>query len=124
MSDTDTVITDLITKLDVLATQYTPDVIDTVLAAVQITAASNLIGGTFALFFCYFLINSLKKQTAKYGDNIDLIDLDTGPFMSLIGKGMGITLSGLIAFFSLADLWQWVALWDPKLGLAHKILGL
>lgn len=43
------------------------------------------------------------------------------------GLGAGGITAGIIALisvWSLFDVWNWVALFNPKLALAHRVLGL
>ena len=114
---------ELINKFDKLATEYTPQVIDAAMTAIQISAIGSLIGGILALIAAYFAGKYALKY-AKESEETNILDMDTDPFMIFISLSVFAMFSGLLAVLTFFDIWIWVTLFNPELGLAHKILGL
>ena len=128
MADLEQKTVEILDKLDALATQYTPEVVDGAIAAVQVTGVGNIIwglAGAVCAYLCWWLSRNFtqyarkKKQEDGY-----MSDWELG---IAIGFGAGIFFTGLMAMLSvvyLFDIWNWVAIFNPKLALAHRILGL
>ena len=128
MSELENKTVELLDKFDSLATQYAPTVIDAAVASVQVTAIGNLVWGVFGLV-CAFTTWWLSKNFSKYArkkknDNGYMSDWDVG---MTIGASVGILSSTIIAVTSVASLfniWNWVAIFNPELAMAHIVLGL
>ena len=119
---------ELLDKLEVLATKYTPEAIDAAASAVTVTAAGNLllgIAGIGAAIFAWWVTKNFATYCrSKYQEDGWASDWDLG---WRFGLGIGGIISGILALISvpyLFDVWNWVALFNPKLALAHRILGL
>jgi len=119
---------ELLDKLDKLATQYTPDVVESAVSAVQISAISNLIYGVVGLFcvvICWWLATNAtrfcrkKKQDGGWGS-----DWEIGVALSFYVGGLVCSIMTVISIWDLFNLWNWIAILNPKLALAHRILGL
>lgn len=119
---------EILEKLDALATQYTPEVMDAAITAVKITAIGNLVWGVFGLV-CAGVAWWLTKNFTGYCR----VKKQDGGWMSdwqigwALGFGIGGAVSTFIALFaisSLFEVWNWVAIFEPKLALAHRALGL
>ena len=119
---------ELLDKLENLATQYTPEVVDAATQAVQITAIGNIISG-FVSAIIMVLVFKLSKKTISYcikkkEEGGRYSDWEVGIVISsVVGVVLCVFLAGA-AFVSLTDVWNWVALINPELALAHKVLGL
>ena len=119
---------ELFDRLDSLATQYTPDVVEAAVTAVSVTAIGRIAEGFIGLgcaFIAWWLATHFTEYCRKKKDD--------GGFMSnwevgvAIGFGVGGLVTSIIALISISNLmhiWNWVAIFNPKLALAHKILGL
>ena len=119
---------DILDKLENLATQYTPEVIDAATSAVTVTALGNILSGIVgigaAIFALWVTKNFAKYCRRKRQEEGWMSDWEIG---WALGLGVGGITSGLIALisvWSLFDVWNWVALFNPKLALAHRVLGL
>lgn len=119
---------ELLDKLDKLATQYTPEVVDSAVSAVQITAINNLIYGVVGLFcavICWWLAVNFskfcrkKKQEGGWG-----CDWEISFALSFYVGGMVCSIIAIISIWDLFNLWNWIAIYNPKLALAHRLLGL
>jgi len=111
-------------KLDALATQYTPDVVNGAVTAVKVTAVSNLVWGAIGLA-CFFAIWWMARRTLAYYRCKE--NFNDGDVVLSTCAGIGLIICGIFALttaFSLFETWNWVAIFNPKLALAHQILGL
>lgn len=114
-------ITQFGSKLTELATQVGPEVFALAMAAIVVHHVGQLlIGASFALaaYVAFRITRSLAR-------NFDIHD-DMAP-----PKGIGAALSGLatlifvlVAADHLFDIWNWAALYDPRLVVAKRVLGL
>lgn len=117
MKDLESKAVDLLTKFEDLAAQYTPDVIDAALTVVRINGASEIITSLFLIlsaWLCYKFINPLIKK----------IDDEVGAGIAHLFLWIFIFCFALIGFLTIAEIWNWVSIFNPKLALAHKLLGL
>lgn len=112
---------EILDKLDKLATQYTPDVIDSAITSVQVTAIGNLLFGVIhviGLIISYFLFKKYKKEVSSPTMEPELI---AAQFVLFVVVAV-ISIIGVISIYF--DIWNYVSIINPKLGLAHKVLGL
>ena len=119
---------ELLDKLDALATKYTPEVIDAATSAVTVTALGNILSGLVgigAAIFAWWVTKNFATYCRRKKQEEDwMSDWEIG---WALGLGVGGITSGIVALYSvwsLFDVWNWVALFNPKLALAHRILGL
>lgn len=96
-----------------LAKQYTPDVLDMALKVVQINGLQTLI-----IYFTWFIVGvslilyilingwSLRRET----------DYFTVVMPGIVGTGCLIVSS-----VGILNLWNWIAIFEPKLYIAYKI---
>ena len=115
---------DLLDKMDQLLTQYTPELLQTALDVVQISGINDILSSS--LFILGTLVTGLLLY--KYKLNIKKqIKIDDGrefPIIMGIAAYMFILIGAVVIFFSLLDIWKWIAVFNPKLALAHHVLGL
>lgn len=119
---------ELLDKLDALATKYTPDVIDAATSAVTVTAIGNIISGLVgvgaAVFAWWVTKNFSTYARKKKQDGGWMSDWDVGWALGLGIGGITSVIIALVSVWHLFDVWNWVALVNPKLALAHGVLGL
>lgn len=104
-------------KLTEMAKQYGPDVADGALQMARIDAANHLLPSLVALFLAPAFYVTARKLNPEDWHQPSLRGLAT------IGAGLGCAVSTLVSF-GIFDLWQWVGIFEPKLWLAKRILGL
>lgn len=118
---------EILDKLEALTMQYAPDVVDAAVTTLQVNAISSIIWGIFGVicvFICWFITKKLivfcterKKKGGFYSD------WEIGIVLSF---GFGTIITCVIALWSLANIfsiWNWVAIFNPQLALAKKVLG-
>lgn len=121
----------LLEKLEKLSEQYAPETMDAALGAVQVSAAGGLIYGLLGLAICLLaykpmrkLINWGKKCRDIETDWSKRFDIDMGLFISLVIYFVVALCLAVGSIFSLFDIWNWVGILNPKLALAHQVMGL
>lgn len=119
---------DLLEKLEALATQYTPGVFDAATAAVTVTAFGNLLSGFVGIGAAFFTLWVTKNFATfcrrKRDEKGWMSDWDIGWTLGLGVGSITSTVLALCAIPALFNVWNWVALVNPKLALAHRVLGL
>ena len=102
---------------------YTPQIWSVMQNVVRIDALGTLI--TFIVFLILGILAIVFAFKHVFGE--DVADgygnvNNVGTFIvSLLGCGFG-TLSTLISFSQLLNIWLWVGVFDPKLSIAHDII--
>ena len=106
----------LLLKLEALATEHGAEAVNTAATIVQVNAVINLVWGGF--FLCLFLTCiwfdwfCIKKTSDDLKE-----DWSAGIAISIL---VGLFSSILCGVFWL-NIWNWIALFNPKLALAHDI---
>ena len=128
MKDLETKAVEILDKIEAIATNYAPDVSQAAIEAVRITAISELVFslvGAVMVVLCFVLSKKLinfcvrKKEDEGYYSEWEI------GYTLLYGTGVfGCGFGGLITVFSLLDTWMWITIFNPELGLAHKLSGL
>ena len=128
MADLEVKAVEILDKLDSLVTQYTPDIIEGATSVVQISAVGDLVQGLFMTLGACFLVwltyksamyfEKKKKEGAPYNS------WEIGIFLSYIVGGFISFVLVTAGIGAILEIWNWVAIWNPKLALAHKVLGL
>jgi len=128
MSDLETKTVEILDKLDALTTQYAPDVIDKAVTAVSMTGIHNLVNslvGFIALYGAWF---ATKKITAYFikrkKEDGCMSDWDIGYTLSYIIGGLVCFIIAMANVWTIFDLWNWTAIFNPELAMAHRVLGL
>lgn len=117
----------ILEKITAVVEQNGPAAIQTAQAVVQMNALNNLTGvifyGALAAFFIFLTVWCRKKWVSintnpqrKPGDDAD------GYIVATIVVGIGAIFFSACAVFPLLDVWNWVAIFNPKLALAHEIM--
>jgi len=117
-------------QLGDLAKQYGPDVADAALQMARIDALSGLI--IPCVLFVTLIVGAriIFPRYWKYTRDIEANLKERGSFcqgdptaffMMVTGA---YTVATLTVFFFATNLWRWVGLFEPKLWLAKRVLGL
>jgi len=131
MSELEQKSTELLNRLENLAEQYTPEVIDMAMSAVLMTGIADLVSTFFWMAFSVIWLFMARKfyffcaYKEQYGDSSiwDSWDWDLLKFILYISLSIPIILL-IVGINLLTDLWTWIAIFNPKLALAHQLLGL
>jgi hypothetical protein len=126
--DIETKTVELLDKLDALTTQYTPEVIDGAVTAVTVTAIGELVYGLLGLVACYGLwwltthateYCRNKKDEGGWGSDWEI------PWcVSWVIGGIVCGAFATNSIWALFNVWNWVAIFNPELAMAHRVLGL
>jgi len=128
MSDLEKKAVELLDKIEVITTNYAPDVTEAAIQAVRVSAISELVTcltGFILLGVGVFagrkLINFFVRKKEEDGYWSDW-EIGYG-ISSLIVVIVGV-IGGLEFAFGITDVWMWTTIFNPELGLAHKLSGL
>lgn len=132
MDKTEKAIESFTSMLEKFVVKYGADTTDTVIEAARISAINNIVGGfvdllwgcAFAAVVFYFawpkMIAAHKKE-----DNWDAL------VPAPVGWGVLVGLCLLLGFIGLSsgageiiNVWNWTGIFEPKIFLAHKVLGI
>lgn len=113
-----------------VAEQYGPEVVDAGLAVARISAGAALVHAAIGLALIYALFRLGIPLTLKFRAMLPEHDQNDFEFIFPIGFSWGIVGGGtMIAAFAgfgaegFFNLWNWVGLVEPKLWIAHRVLG-
>ena len=128
MKDLETKAVDILDKLDALTTQYAPNVIDNALQAVAATGISNIVSAIVGLIVAYLVWFATKKLTTFFVQRRakDGCYSAWGAYctMSYIVGGVICIILVIVNACSILDIWNWIAIFNPELAMAHRVLGL
>ena len=128
MSDLESTAVSILDKLDSLATQYAPDVVDAAVSSVQVSAVSHLVGGLVAMaggiLALWIATNFANYAKAKKDKGGYMSDWEIGVAISFVAGGLGGAILFLVCISQLFEVWNYVEIFNPKLALAHQMLGL
>lgn len=112
-------------KIALLADKYGPEIIETGLSVVRLTGLNKLIlsvgGALVGGVVAYVAYHWVRKECAGKDDFFD-----TNPIVVFFG-GIAAFFGAVAAsvnIFKVLDIWNWVAIFEPKLYIARKLLGL
>ena len=121
MTDATQKAVELLDKLTALSEKYAPEVYETALTVVQVQAVSELVLSATCLIFIYWLVQkALKLKAQDFFDEYD----EALTVMATIIVGSAIVVTSVFSLCCLFDAWNWIALFDPKLALANKVLNI
>ena len=95
--------------------KYTPDVIDATLWVVRIDVISAIFSSLVV-----FLVTALLSK--KFYNELQNTEYDVDKRVFCVIGLIGSSISALISFLCLADIWNFVALIEPKLYIAKQII--
>lgn len=108
-------------KLTDLAKQYGPEVADAALQMARIDALSGLVPAIFTVAATVIVGPKVVRNLRKWQEKDPY---DPGPLILLVVSGAVAAIFNLAAIMTLLDVWRWVGVFEPKLWLAKRILGL
>ncbi len=115
---------ELLDRLDNLVTQYAPEVYDTAVEVVRMSGLTEIVWGVFGICFvivAFFIVKWLWRVTQR--DEV-ATDIETGFIVLGCVLTLVLIFGGIIHLGNLLHLWNWVAVFDPELALARKVLHL
>lgn len=107
--------------------QYSPDVTDAMFWVVRLNAIQNLVLAIAVLVlsaFGFWYAASLSKKIKalpedSWNSSAKAMDLTMGKWVTRVVSSFPLVISGA----SLIDVWNWVAVFEPKLWLAKQIIN-
>lgn len=130
MDKTYTAVEQFANKLEALAKQHGPDVWDFALTVARVDAAQSVVVGVACLIVAivayrlartsFSRIHTITREKGEAYHNDEEIKWIFG---ATISSAVSI-ITGVISLITLADIWVWVGVIEPKLWLAKKALGL
>jgi len=128
MSDLESKAVDILDKLEALTTQYTPEVIEKAVQAVSVSGVASIVEALLGLVVAYGLFLATKNLGAffmkKKEEDGDSSDWEIGYCLTYFIGGVATLITVLASLIVLFSVWNWVAIFNPELAIAHKILGL
>jgi hypothetical protein len=100
-----------------LTTEWAPEALRMALSSIQWEASAAIIRGIVSLAFligCILLVVKAKRKFDEHDDEFQ--------GLVLVGSSFGALVSLIATLINLADPWVYIALYDPRLYLAHQIL--
>ena len=112
-------------KLEALVAQHGPQAVDTAAEVVRVGAIGDLIVGAGCAVATALIWRTLHRVSTTRWKETDVFDDPMGPFpmIALLAAGFLSCVTTIGALEGLLDVWNWVALFNPKLALAHQILS-
>lgn len=128
MSDLESKAVDILNKMEALTTQYAPDVTEAAFMAVRVSGIGDLIICVVLVLFGsigIYMSGRFKKFCEKKKEEAPGYSSwgEVGEVIVIFAIAFGGT-SSLIGAICMFDIWLWVAIFNPELAMAHKILGL
>ena len=128
MSDLENKAVEILDKLDALTTQYAPDVIEKATTAVTVTGVHNLVNSLVGFIALYGVWFATKKLTSffvkKKQDDGYYSEWEIGYTLSYAIGGVVCVCIAMANIWTVFDVWNWTAIFNPELAMAHRVLGL
>lgn len=115
---------EILDKLDAAISHYSPQVYDAAIASVQISAIGNLSVSFMCLVFAFYSWRMMKKANSILAKDLDKDALEIVRVASVVIYTIIMIVVLLFSIISILDVWNWTAIFNPKLAFAHKIMGL
>ena len=119
---------EILDKLDSITTQYAPDVVNSAIKVVQVNGLSRIFYGIIGIIGCFICVIVAKKLANKCtelkkrdGYNSDW---EVGVAVSCVVGAVVTIVLAICSIIELCDVWNWIAMFDPKLALANKLFGM
>lgn len=115
-----------LSQLEALARQYTPDVIDAAINVTRIDGVAAVVGGMLMLVCVWPVCVAglrLHKFFSKKQKEDRYSDWELGVMSVQICTPMAIALLVIFGAVLVLDVWNWVAIFEPKLFIAKQIMG-
>ena len=120
----------VVAKLTALSDKYGPQVVDSALWAIRANGIRDLIFGLgfagAAVVLCLIAKPMLKSGSAAMASKDALLSMSDGSARVVISALMfvGAGICAISAFSAIADIWTYIAIFEPQLWVAKKLLGL
>lgn len=118
---------EILGKLEVLAKQFAPEVMDAAVGVVQVSGISRIAVGfiLLSLAFATYKISTWLYEFFKKKKEDDgyLSDWEIGYTTVAVVGSMAFCVLVVIGALQIFDIWSWVAIFNPKLALAKQIMG-
>jgi len=115
----------LLNQLENLSKQYTPEVFDAAVAVIQMNGITEILGGLIVIVLAvavgYISLRLYKYAGQKYEEDYMSDWNEVQGVVQWIGPIITITLLVIASCF-LFDIWNWIAIFNPKLALAKTVL--
>lgn len=110
-------------KLGELVQQHGPQAVETAAHVVQVDAMGTIVRGVglMALGAASAAGAVVCFKRASDGDPCSFADALLAPMLSFV-FGIVAPLVLVMGLLNVIDVWSWVAIFDPKLALAHEIM--
>lgn len=108
-------------KVEELAGQYGPQVVDATLDAARVSAGSQLLAGIVVLILATTALAWARRQEAKAWKHGTANDED-GIFVFVL-RAIAVALL-IVTAVLLGNLWHWVGVFRPDIWLARSVMGL
>lgn len=124
MSEIEQKLVELIDKFENLSAELAPEVVEVGLTAARIAAGQELVYGVLALVVAgVFLWFPFKVWAGLYDaddtpDDIAFVVFTTG------ASSLPTLIATIIALANLLNIWNWAGLFDPRLWIAARVMGL
>lgn len=113
-------------KLGDMAKQYGPEVADAALTMARIDAVNylliSIISGVICLALYHFVVRRLWVWSLGYKDKERFAD--GSEYIPTVLASIVLAFFSSVVIFRLFNLWAWVGVFEPKLWIAKKVLGL
>ncbi|MFT5766727.1 MAG: hypothetical protein ACI9DH_000546 [Halioglobus sp.] len=127
MSELESKAIDILDKIEAITSNYAPTVAEAAIEAVRISAIGELVYGFvgLAMLYCGYLAGArfCNYCSAMHKDHpYEMWDARyvLSSFVLVFCGAIG----GITAIFCITDIWVWTSIFNPELGLAHKLSGL
>lgn len=117
----------LLNQMENLSKQYTPEVFDAAVNVIMMNGLVKILGGLSLILFaalCIFACTKLYVYAGKKYEEDELSDWNRDRDQGVI-KIVGSVVVVMLVFAAcclLFDIWNWVAIFNPKLALAKTVL--
>lgn len=103
--------------LGTLAEKYGPETVDTALTAARVHGAGNIAVGAF------LIAAVVSIPWKRFFVWVKATDGDGPVMLFIVAVGLA-PMGGIAGAIMLLDIWNWVAVIEPKLWVAKKLMGM
>ena len=119
---------EILDKIEAITESYAPDVAAAAIEAVRISAIGDLVACiTGVVLLCAGVFAGRKLISffvRKKEEGGFLSDWEIGYALTAFIVGGAGVIGGIQFAFNITDVWMWTTIFNPELGLAHKLSGL
>lgn len=115
----------LLNQLENLSKQYTPEVFGVAVSVIQVNGITEILGGLLVIVLAvavgYISLRLYKYAGQKYEEDYMSDWNEVQGVVQWIGLVITVSLLVIASCF-LFDIWNWIAIFNPKLALAKTVL--